>query len=215
MEIPFGVIESGSNVNELNPMIRGNSKRMSMLKPEIKHDDVPFGVTDRLSTVNDINPMRKTTHNFLPSHNVPKPYANDEIPFGIEESTGGGGLSQANPMRVKSNKTPVATPVKATAAGENVCTSKRFFWMASYGDENHILQLRAFALPYKADLIIRSSFAEPEPVAATATVRIKSEPSPLLTDLGAAVRAILLFIYILFEILYELGMDAIKPAAKR
>jgi hypothetical protein len=46
-------------------------------------------------------------------------------------------------------------------------------------------------------------------------VRIKSEPSPLLTDLGAAVHAILLFIYILFEILYELGMDAIKPAAKR
>jgi hypothetical protein len=118
MEIPFGVIESGSNVNELNPMIRGNSKRMSMLKPEIKHDDVPFGVTDRLSTVNDINPMRKPTNNFLPSHNVPKPYANDEIPFGIEESTGGGGLSQANPMRVKSNKTPVATPVKATTAGE-------------------------------------------------------------------------------------------------
>lgn len=46
-------------------------------------------------------------------------------------------------------------------------------------------------------------------------MRIKSEPSPLLNDLGAAVRAILLFIYILFEILYELGMDAIKPAAKR
>jgi hypothetical protein len=56
---------------------------------------------------------------------------------------------------------------------------------------------------------------EPEQASPAATVRIKSEPSPLLNDLGAAVRAILLFLYILFEILYELGMDAIKPPAKR
>ncbi len=55
--------------------------------------------------------------------------------------------------------------------------------------------------------------AEPEtPKAAT---HIKTGDSPLLVDIGAALRVLLLFFYILFEIVYELGLDAIKPADKR
>ena len=105
MEIPFGVIETGSNVNgNINPMIRGNSKRMSMLRPEKEEEDVPFGVSDRYSTVQDENPLRKYSGKFQPLRSDKnKQPIGDDIPFGVNENPGG--LTQLNPMRLSGKYT--------------------------------------------------------------------------------------------------------------
>lgn len=115
MEIPFGVVETGTNVNELNPMIRGDSKRMSLLRTEIHHEDVPFGVDDRASMVADINPMRKDSFKLSPLGGSTKPFSSDEE-FGTTEPASHT-PTHMNPLRMsgKFSRTPSSSsPAKQT-----------------------------------------------------------------------------------------------------
>jgi hypothetical protein len=197
MEIPFGVVETGSNVNELNPMIRGNSKRMSMLRPEHlpeeHHEDVPFGVSgERMSTVGDVNPMRKNSGTFSPVGSA-KPFAGDDTSLGLDGKAAG----QTNPLRMsgKFKRTPSGSPSKAA---QGICRIS-FFSLCDNSRRQTVI------------------CAVDEPVAATAKTEAPSghKASDAVTELSSAVHIVVLFVYVIFEVIYELAMEAIKPPSTK
>ena len=113
MEIPFGVIEAGSNVTDVNPM--RNSKRLSsfVLFPVVNEEVPSPEAAERSPTSNPLKVTRRMSTNPLSSRN--KPLDVDDIPFGINETTDRVG-SEINPMRTsgkfKMPPSPNASPKK-------------------------------------------------------------------------------------------------------
>lgn len=211
MEIPFGVIESGSNVNEFNPMIRGDSKRMSMLRPEHQHEDVPFGVSDRLSTVGDFNPMRKDSGKFSAMQASTKPFANDDIPFGTDEKAPGT-PSQTNPMRL-SGKFSRTSSTSPTSMKQSKWTLWSYLIVVCFTNNS---PLPLFGETDAAQTQALGSEASTSTTSNTSREqhhqqKQQQHSSTVATDISSVINVIILFVYMLCEIVYELAMDAIKP----
>jgi len=231
MEIPFGVIEATTEVAELNPL--RNSKRLSTLGlfPSIVEETSTAETTtgerspmnSSISPVNNTNPLsinRRASLNPLSSRN--KAVSSDEIPFGITETNDRIG-SEVNPMRTsakyKAANSPATSPKKPDGTAPSNCSfcahfvsdHRIFFVFATEPTPEPVAttttENRKPAFTFSDDDVTTTSATHATPARQNITVR----DVPIVHAVSGAIHIVLLFIYILLEILYELGLDAIKP----